>query len=252
MMFRAACMLVALAIAVPGPGAAQDVPISCEQISSARYVEPTIRYPHGALGDDSEWGGLEVRLSGAGTCPGGARLQVKLPEALVFEDVAPRLVDVTGDGAPEIVVVESHQNLGARLAIWGIDAGTFTRLVATPHIGTRFRWLAPVGVGDLDGDGKVELAYVDRPHLAKTLRVWRYDAGALSQVASLGGLSNHRIGDREISGGLRDCGSGTEMVTASGDWTRLVSTRLEAGRLRARDIGPNTGERAFRAAMACR
>jgi hypothetical protein len=46
-------------------------------------------------------------------------------------------------------------------------------LASTPWIGQRFRWLAPVAAADLDGDGAMELAYVDRPHLARTLRVWR-------------------------------------------------------------------------------
>jgi hypothetical protein len=46
-------------------------------------------------------------------------------------------------------------------------------LAATPHIGSANRWLAPIGAADLDGDGRVEIAYVDRPHLARTLRIWR-------------------------------------------------------------------------------
>ena len=51
----------------------------------ASYGAPTDRYPHGVLGDDLEWGSLQV------TC-GGSRHSVDLPEALVFQNFAPREV----------------------------------------------------------------------------------------------------------------------------------------------------------------
>lgn len=211
------------------------------QILEATYLEPTDRYPHAVLGDDLEWGALAITDAELG------RRVFRLPEVLVFEDVAPRLADVTGDGAPEVVVVESHQRQGARLAVYSA-AG---RIGQTPFIGTRFRWLAPVAVADLDGDGHVELAYVDRPHLARVLRVWRWRNGALAPVASAEGHTNHRIGEPDIAGGLRDCGAGPELVTARGDWQVLLATRLEGDRLVSREIGPHSGRGSFAAALAC-
>ena len=174
---------------------------------------------------------------------------LRLPETRVFEDVAPRLFDVDGDDAPEVITVESDLQRGARLAIYH-EGGL---LAATPFIGQRNRWLAPVGVGaaDLDGDGKVELAYVDRPHLAKTLRIFRYVDGDLVHVADLPGVTNHRIGERDIAGGIRDCGQGPEMIVATADWTRLVAVTFDGNRLSARDIGPHDGRASFAAAMAC-
>ncbi|MFG6516348.1 FG-GAP repeat domain-containing protein [Sulfitobacter sp. 1A13496] len=214
---------------------------AAETITAAHYIAPTGRYAHGILGDALEWGGLQVSLT-----DGGAR-RFHLPRDHVFEDIAPRLVDVTGDGAPEVLVVETDVNRGAALAIYGPEG----KITETPHIGQSNRWLAPIGAADLDGDGAVEIAYVDRPHLARVLRVWRFADGRLSEVAQMTGLTNHRIGERHISGGLRDCGAGPEIVLADADWQHVVGVRLTGGQLGRRDIGPFAGAESFAKALAC-
>lgn len=211
------------------------------QIVSAEYADPTTRYPHAVLGDGIEHGSLRMTLRD------GRVLQLRLPQARVFEDTAPRLADLDGDGDAEVIVVESHAQQGAQLSVYD-ETG---KIAATPHIGRRFRWLAPIGAGDLDGDGRVEIAYIDRPHLAKTLMVWRFEDNTLTLVAKQAGLTNHRIGERDIAGGIRDCGSGPEMITASGDWSRLMATRLEGGVLETRAIGAHEGRRSFRRALRC-
>jgi hypothetical protein len=210
------------------------------QIAEARYADPTTRYNHGVLGDAVEWGALELMLAD------GSTLRAVLPERLVFEDTAPRLADLDGDGEPEVITVESDAGAGARLAIWG-ETG---RIAATPHIGTRNRWLAPIGAADLDGDGAVEIAYVDRPHLAKTLRVWRFVDGGLTEVASAPGLSNHRIGWDYIVGGIRQCGSAPEMIVASGDWAHVVAVTF-GGDLSVRRIARYSPDRIAKA-MTCK
>nr|WP_090207782.1 VCBS repeat-containing protein [Yoonia litorea] len=210
-------------------------------ILSAEYTDPTDRYAHGVLGDAIEWGGLRLETTG------GVR-QFTLPAERVFEDVAPRLVDLDLDGEPEVVVVETLAPEGAQLAIYDATG----KIAATPHIGRTNRWLAPIGATDLDGDGAVEIAYIDRPHLAKTLRVWRFVNGALEPVADLSGLTNHRIGERDIGGGIRDCGEGPEMITASADWSAVMATSLRGGQLQTRAIGPHRDRQSFDDALACR
>ena len=111
---------------------------------SAAYDGPTTRYPHGALGDDTEYTVLTVRLAD------GRTLRAEWQPPVVFEDTAPRLVDLNGDGRPEILTVEAHERQGARLAVWGVAGDRLTPLAATPWIGQRFRWLAPLGAADLD------------------------------------------------------------------------------------------------------
>ncbi|WP_224825539.1 VCBS repeat-containing protein [Cognatishimia sp. MH4019] len=215
------------------------------EITSARYTDPTTRYAHGVLGDAIEHETLEVTLST------GQTARVHWSDTVVFEDTEPRVVDVTGDGAPEVVVVEAHQDLGARLSVYHLADGTLTRLAETPFIGRTNRWLAPIGAADLDGDGAIEIAYIDRPHLAKTLRVWRFADGGLTEVATLAGLTNHRIGERDIAGGIRDCGQGPEMIVADAVWEQVVSVRMNGDGLSARPITPHQGRQSFSAAMAC-
>jgi hypothetical protein len=156
----------------------------------------------------------------------------------VFEDIAPRLVDLDGDDLPEVIAVRSSFTQGAQLAVFGLRDGAFQQVGGTPYIGTRYRWLAPAAWEDLDGDGHVEIAYVDRPHLAKTLRVWRWRNGALEQVTSLRGVTNHAIGEETIQGYTRNCDRGPEMVLQSADRSRLVGLTLRHNTLSTRDLGP--------------
>ena len=225
--------LTLLAALLGATGATADV-------TAARYAEPTDRYTHGVLGDAIEFGALVMIVD-------GEEVLLRLPETHVFEDVAPRLIDIDQDGVHEVMVIETKMTEGARLSIYD---GAGELVAATPHIGRTNRWLAPVGAADLDGDGHVEVAFVDRPHLAKTLRVWRYVDGDFTEVATLGGVTNHRIGEVDIAGGIRDCGNGSEMIVASANWARLVAVQL-SGDLVATDIGSHRGRDSFAVAMGC-
>ena len=224
-----------------GAGAA-----GAEGIVSARYDAPVTHYDHGILGDAVEFSELVVRTDR------GGEFRVRLPEGgRVFEDTVPRLWDVTGDGAPEVVVVETDPPRGAQLAIYGLERGTVRKIAATPHIGATHRWLAPVGAADLDGDGTIEVAFVDRPHLAKVLRVWRHDGGIFREVGALEGVTNHRIGWDVIVGGMRSCDGGPEMVVASGDWSRVVAVRFDGQGFATRTLGPYRDPASFDSALTC-
>lgn len=218
--------------------------------SLAWYDGPTTRYPHGVLGDTIEATRLHA-YSEAAVSPCGDHT-LTLSDELVFEDIAPRLADVNGDGLPEIIVVQSHQRLGAQLAIYRVAEGEpgINLLATTPFIGRRNRWLAPIGAADLDGDGHVEIAYIDRPHLARTLRVWRFENDTLTEIAALEGLTNHRIGEDFITGGIRDCGSRPELITANADWSQVMATHLTDGALTTQPLAPFSPS-AVREALAC-
>ncbi|WP_246057712.1 FG-GAP repeat domain-containing protein [Arenibacterium halophilum] len=201
------------------------------------------RYGHDVLGDTPEWSTLRIAR-------GGKITDISHP-GHIFEDVIPRFDDITGDGQPEVWLVQSSYTEGARVVVYDPNAPG-APIAATPYIGQANRWLAPVGVADLNGDGSPELAYVDRPHLRRTLRIWQFRKGALHEIATLDGVTNHRIGDPEIGGGIRPCTGTPEMIVASADWRRVLAIRLVGNRLMQKDIGPYIGRESLAAALMCR
>ncbi len=202
---------------------------------------PTDRYDHAVLGDAMEWGGLDL------TTASGQVLRVTLPESRVFEDVTTRLADLDGDGDREVVVVETDIARGAMLAVYDASG----RVAATAPFGETHRWLAPAGIADLDGDGRIEIAYVDRPHLARELVVVRLEGAELVELARLAGLTNHRIGDSVIRGGVRDCGAAPDLRLAEPTWTRVMRVVFQDGRLTAQPLGAISGPKGLDAALAC-
>lgn len=220
----------------------------------AVLASPVNRYGHGILGETPEWGALWFLVQGSPQHGPYVFAEYTLPESRIFEDITPRLVDVDGDGSPEIVVVETDIKRGARLSVYAVDMAEpkIFLLAATPAIGTAYRWLAPVGVADFNGDGLMDFAYVDRPHLAKTLRVWSLKDGKLQETANLRGVSNHNIGDESITGGVRDCGNGPEMVLVDAGWGDVLAVRLNGDKLRKTTLGRYTGPKSVARALRCR
>ena len=66
------------------------------------------------------------------TAQGSYRVRL---EGQVFEDTAPRLADLDGDGAPEVVTVVSIFDQGAQVMVWGISTlhGAFGATLVWPH-----------------------------------------------------------------------------------------------------------------------
>lgn len=240
------------------PAAAQptvDTP-QLPHIIGGRLNAPTDRYGHRVLGGRGEHSSMLVfvkvaDLNGAGVA---RSIAIRLPRDRVFEDVKVRAADVTGDGQPEAIVVESSASGGAQLAVYAMvdeKGEEVAKLASTPHIGRRNRWLAPAGIADFDGDGQNDIAYVETPHIGGTLRIWTMRDGKLVQIASKSGFSNHRIGEDFITGGVRDCGQGPELVLPNFNWSRLMVARMTNDGIATRAIGTKTGKAAVDAALAC-
>ena len=149
---------------------------------------------------------ISFRLSLSNTNPGH-----------VFEDIRPVLGDVDGDGETDVAVIETSLTRGASLAVYSMKNRRLVKIAQTPYVGQRNRWYAQVGIGDFNNDGQPDVAFVDRPHLARVLRVYSFVGGKFSEIASAKGLTNHAIGDTFTGGGVRTCDGNDQMVMEHAD-----------------------------------
>ncbi len=244
-----AAVLVAALLYAP-PVAARCVKGDGQWITRACYDAPKADdlYGHDILGETPEWSRLIVTLGPKGRAAGkGAALAFSTPRGHLYEDIAPHLADLDGDGRPEVIAVETNHRRGARLLALFLNG----RSAGTPYIGEPRRWLAPIGAADFDGDGRDEFAYVETPHLGKTLRIVRLDANRLRIQATVSGLTNHRIGDAFLQGRIANCNGRPTLLTANADWTRIVGTAFAAGKPNSRDLGPYLGRDSFARIPGC-
>jgi hypothetical protein len=176
------------------PGAIADLRVArgTGTIADAWLADATTRYRHFVLGSPYEAASLMVRLRD------GKLLRLTLPDDSVFEDRQPRLADLDGDGIDEIVLVRSYLSRGAALAVIAVRDETLSIVAETPPTGSPNTWLNPAGIADFDGDGMVDIAYVQMPHVLGLLRIWTLRSGRLIEIASMPDTSNHVIGSPHL------------------------------------------------------
>lgn len=239
---------VVLALALTGGSATAKDQVG--QILSAQYADPVA----GGMGEQlfggkqGDWRTLEVTVKTGKRRKDREVRRFVLPNARVFEDIEPHLADVTGDGLPEVLVVEHHVDYGPRLAIYNADGF----VTATDWLGARQAWLAPVGAIDVDGDGAVEVAYVDRPHVRKVLSIYKFAGGHLTPMVEITPFTAHRMGDDYISGGTRTCRGTPAFILGNGDLSELVAVSWSGSRPVARAIGPDKGPQSLARALSCK
>ena len=178
----------------PAVGGLPDglVETSDGEITSAWYADPTTRYGHGILGDAIEAATLKV------TTRDGTTLALSLPPTEVFEDRAPRLADLDGDGTTEVIAIRASVTLGAAVTVYGLSGGALVERASTGFIGRANRWLNIAGIADFRGTGRRDIAFVRTPHIGGTLFVYAFEDGALTRKASMDRFSNHQIGATEM------------------------------------------------------
>jgi len=164
------------------------------RITGAWLSGPTRRYGHGILGDAIEASGIHALLRN------GDGADFTLDDNSVFEDLRARLVDLDGDGEDELVAIRTYLDAGAALAVYRFQNGRIAPLAESDAIGLSHRWLNPAGVADFDGDGAIEIAHVETPHIGGILRVHALVAGRprLLLKYSAYDFSNHSIGSRVL------------------------------------------------------
>ncbi len=149
------------------------------------------RYPHAVLGDDVE--ATRVLWLDRRSLKPLSTLLLDEPE--VFEDRQLRPWRLP-DGRPGLVTVRSGPQ-GAQLAVLAASAREPAALeiaAAGPFIGTRNRWLSPASVEPAGS----ELWAVHTPHIGGVLHRYRTTGNGLAAQRMATGLSNHRLGSRDL------------------------------------------------------
>ncbi len=196
---------------------------------SAWLDQPTTRYEHAVLGDAVEAGGLSVRYAD------GSQQQLTLSADRVFEDRYARFTGLLIEGRQTLLTVTSYLKAGAALTLVdpGAAGGPAPRVIAEAGaIGIPNRWLNPVGAGDVDGDGRIELLAVITPHIGGMLVAYELDGRKLGIEQQIHGFSNHAYGSRELRlSGLIDLDNPTdgieEAVVPNADRTTMTVVRFD-------------------------
>ncbi len=214
---------------VNDPDAIPDVVVTQgnNNIAQAWLIAPTERYPHYVRGQQYEAGGLRVELKG------GDVVTLMLDAQHVFEDRIARLADLDGDGRDEIILVLTSLQRGAALAVYSIVDGEITLTAQTPFIGRAFRWLNPAGIADYSGDGQLDIALVQKPHLTKRLEIWTIRNGRLVRISSIDNVSNHHNGSdiTRMSASADFNGDGiADLAIPSGDYGTIRVFSFANGR----------------------
>jgi hypothetical protein len=193
-------------------------------IRAAWLEEPRFDYAHGVFGPVPESGTLAVLDAG------GTVHREVLPRGEVFEDLEPRLVRLD-DGLEAVWTIVSHTRLGAAPVLYALHGGALVEVARGEPIGTRHRWLNPVGVADLDGDGRIELAWIMTPHLGGILHVARLEGRRLRTVARLRGVTNHLFGAPELGLAAIVPGAPPLIAAPTQDRATLLLVRFDDGAL---------------------
>ena len=189
-----------LAALEQAPGAIPSSRIAAYGPISTFLSEPTSSYPHAALGSAVHAGAITVIERQAPQPGAGVQRvvtttsRVEAGSGAVFEDRALRLIDLDGDGTPEIVTVKSYDDRGSAMAIVGRRDGRWRIVAETPPVGTPQRWLDPAAIADFDGTGRPQIALVQTPHRDGVLQLWAYADGHLTKLRELAGYADHAAG----------------------------------------------------------
>lgn len=197
-------------------------------IAAAWFSDPVSRYRNSPFGSEQHPTTLTVSTAERRV------LRLVLPADSVFEDRVPRLFDLDGDGAEDVIVVRSYMFKGSALAVASVRGAALEITAETPPIGSPFRWLNPAGFGDFDGDGKPDVALVVTPHTEGELQFWTLKDGTFELIDTADDVSNHARGSRHMGlSAVADFnGDGiVDLAIPSQDRLRVRFLTLAGGRL---------------------
>lgn len=218
--------------AIPGSRVAVAGPLT------VTLVDPTRDYPHEALGSSTHARSLAIterRAPPPGPDPKPvpiATARVPAGPDAVFEDRAPRLADLDGNGTPAILTIRSFAKQGSQLVVIARREAGWAIAAETPPAGEPARWLNVAAVADFTGTGRPQVALVKTPHADGILQLWSYAGGRLALIAEKAGYSNHAFGQpgQDLAGAVDLAGDGRfDLAVPSLDRGSLAIVRLRGG-----------------------
>ena len=136
------------------------------------------------------------------------------------------------------LALEADARDAARLEGYGLEAGKIIRRYEGPAIGQGFRWLNPVGIGDFDGDGEAEAAYIETPHIGGVLTVLKPKGETLEITArAITAYSTHKIGSTSLDLGATldvDGNGADDFILPNQVHDRIAAISLLNGKLAER------------------
>lgn len=175
------------------------------------------RYPHAVLGDDVE--ATRVLWLDRNTLAPMRTITLDAPE--VFEDRRLRTWR-WANGRPGLVTMRSGPH-GAQLAVIAAstrEASALEIAATGPFIGQRNRWLSPASVTE----DAAEVWAVHTPHIGGVLHRYRPEGGRLLMERFTRGVTNHRMGERELDVSAR---IGRWLVLPDLSWHALAIIDLQ-------------------------
>ena len=161
-------------------------------IARAWLAAPTTRYDHGILGDKTEAGSLVIETA-------DGKRQRSSSTTTPCSKISSRASPISrATGADAVIVVKSYLKRGSALAVIAERRGRYQIVAETPPLGAAHRWLAPAGIADFIGDGKLDIALVRQPHAVGTLELWNFNGNALHKIAEMPDVANHIAGSRAL------------------------------------------------------
>jgi hypothetical protein len=189
---------------------------------------PSDIYPHSIMGDELE--ATAITILDTSVTPLSIQ-DIRITTGDVIEGLAPIWVDMDGDGHREIVVTQSNAIEGSRIVVYNEDG---TVLAQGAPVGQGFRWIHQVAVGQFIEGGSLEIATVRTPHIGGIVEIYALDGDQLVVMDSLSGYSSHRIGSRNLDGGLAGDFNGDgliELVVPDQAQTNLHGIQYAEGQL---------------------
>lgn len=148
-----------------------------------------------------------------------------------------------GAQTPLTLVAWEVMNVNGRMS--------FARGAATEFLGTPFRWLAPIGAADFDGDGRLEFAYVEKPHLDKILHIVRRKGNSFDEILRIPGVTNHAIGQEKVESRIDFCPDGPLIIAMDASGQTMLSIGITDGQQIVKVIGPTPRTGVLGATRGC-